>query len=72
MKYTDPDLKDYLRDLISLKATVGEKYLHQKDKKMQDAVLNLFDFMESNKNGLRVNDKDYSLLNNFFIQTLNG
>jgi predicted nucleotidyltransferase len=72
MKYIDDSLKDYLRGLISLKSSVGEKYLQQKDEKMQDVTLNLFDFVERNKNGLGVSDKDYSLLNNFFIQALNG
>lgn len=71
MKYIDDDLKNYLRELIFLKATVGEKYLHPKNDAMHSIVLSLFDFIESNKNGLGVNDKDYSLLNNFFIKALN-
>lgn len=71
VKYINNDSRDYLRDLISLKATVGEKYLYQKDEKMQGVVLNLFDFIESKKNDLGANNKDYSLLNNFFIQSLN-
>jgi predicted nucleotidyltransferase len=72
MRCINDDLRTYLRGLVALKATVGEKYLHPKDEKLQSVVLSLFDFVESNKNDLPVNNKDFSLLNKFFIQTLNG
>lgn len=72
MKYSTGDLNDHLRDLISLKAIVGEKYRHPKSEAMQGYLLQLFSFIESNKNDLEANDADYSLLNNFFIRTLNA
>lgn len=71
MKYIDDESKNYLRQLIALKASVNEKYRYQKDEKMQRIILNLFDFLEVNKNDLTINDQDYTLLNNFFIKVLN-
>ena len=41
MKYIDEDFKVELRKLIALKATVGEKYLHRKDDKLNERILNL-------------------------------
>jgi predicted nucleotidyltransferase len=71
MKYIDDESKEYLSRLILLKATVGEKYLYKKDEAMQSIILNLFDFVDANKNDLGVNNQDYTILNRFFIQTLN-
>lgn len=66
MKYVGANEKNHLRELISLKATVGEKYLHVKDAWMQTFVIDLFPFVEENKEGLGVNNQDYKLLNDFF------
>jgi len=60
-----------LRELIKLKATVNEKYLHQKDRFMQDFVLELFAFIEPYKSKLGVNDNNYALLDQFFLKILN-
>ncbi len=70
MKYISDDLKDELRKLIVLKATVGEKYLHKKDVKLNEWILNLFDKMESSKRSLLVNKADMTLINEFFLKTL--
>lgn len=61
MKYIDDGFKEYLKSLIALKATVGEKYLHRRDEKMQNLILGLFEFIEINKNDLGVNNQDYTL-----------
>ncbi len=71
MKYIDEELRNELIELINLKATVGEKYMHQKTENMQTFVTNLFAFVEGNRNELGVNEQSYTLLNNFFLNTLN-
>ncbi len=72
MKYISESHKQKLRTLIALKATVGEKYYHSKEEGMQNFITDLFQYVEGAKNGLPVNDQDYSLLNNFFLKTING
>jgi predicted nucleotidyltransferase len=72
MEYIDAESRKELRKLIELKAGVGEKYVHPKDQGMQEIIDHLFDFVDSGKNGLNVNDQDYSLLNNFFLKMING
>lgn len=71
MKYIDAESTETLRELIVLKGTVGEKYLHPKDEAMHTIVTSLFASIEASKNNLGVNGKDYTLLNNFFLKTLN-
>lgn len=70
MKYVDEESKDELRRLISLKATVGEKYLHPKSNFMQTLVTSLFAYLDEHKTDLGVNNKDYASLNNFFLKAL--
>jgi uncharacterized protein len=72
MKYIDEGQKDELRKLIQLKATVGEKYVHKKESRLQNWIVGLFEQMESGKTNLGVNKSDYSLLNEFFLKTLYG
>ena len=71
MKYVNEETAALLRDLITLKATVGEKYLHSMTVEMRRLVEELFAFFDPSKNTLAVNDRDYTLLNNFFLKTLN-
>ena len=71
MSLLSEDEKFNLRELIKLKATVNEKYLHQKDRLMQDFVLELFAFIEPFKSQLGVNDNNYALLDKFFLKILN-
>jgi uncharacterized protein len=70
MQYIDDDYKERLRNLIALKATVGEKYLHQKDEKLNEWILYLFEYIEAEKGNLLVNKADMGLLNEFFLKTL--
>lgn len=71
MQYIDNRTGNKIRKLIALKATVGEKYSHQKDESMQLFIMNLFAFVQASKNDLGVNSQDYTLLNKFFLKTLN-
>jgi uncharacterized protein len=68
MQYIDEEYKGRLRELIALKATVGEKYLHKKDEKLNEWVLNLFECIEAEKENLMANKADMRLLNEFFLK----
>ena len=70
MKYVEEEYKERLRTLIALKATVGEKYLHKKDAKLNEWILNLFEYIEAGKEKLAVNNTDMGLLNDFFLKML--
>lgn len=70
MKYIDEEHREKLRKLIELKATVGEKYLHKKDEKMNVWILSLLEYIEVSKDNLIVNKSDMSLLNEFFLKML--
>lgn len=70
MQYVEDEYKDSLRKLIALKATVGEKYLHKKDKKLHEWVMNLLEYAEVSKENLAVNRKDMALLNEFFLKMM--
>jgi len=61
-----------LRDVIKLKATVGEKYLHKQEDDLRNLITDLFELIDPVKHTLGINDKDYTLLNTFFLQTLNA
>jgi uncharacterized protein len=63
--------REDIRKLIALKKTVGEGYSYSMSEGMQEMVMSLFEFVESNKNTLGVNDRDYGMLNEFLIKTLN-
>ncbi len=71
MKYVEEDTKEELRKLIELKATVGEKYLYLATETMQITVESLFQFIDGLKNNLAVNNQHPTLLNNFFLKTVN-
>ena len=70
MKYIDEEHANQLRQLIALKATVGEKYLHQKDEQLNSWIINLFDYAEASKQSLPANKADMTMLNEFFLKTL--
>ena len=61
-----------LDELIALKATVGESYLHEKTPEMEEFVLDMFDTVHAGKNNLEVNNSSYALIDEFFIKTLYG
>ncbi len=70
MQYIDEEHANQLRQLIALKATVGEKYLHQKDEQLNSWIIKLFDYAEASKQNLPANKADMSMLNEFFLKTL--
>ena len=70
MQYTDEGHANQLRKLIALKATVGEKYLHQKDEQLNSWIINLFEYAEASKENLKANKADMTMLNEFFLKKL--
>ncbi len=72
MQYVDDENRNRLQELIVIKASVGEKYLHKKDEKLDNWIKGLVDYVEENKQNLAVNKQDMSLLNDFFLNTLHG
>ncbi len=70
MKYVEEPYKIKLRELITLKATVGEKYLHKKEEKLNAWIEILFEYIEAEKENLAVNNADIGLLNEFFLKML--
>ncbi len=61
-----------LRELIVLKSTVGEKYLHPKTEILHNLAAELISLIEASKDGLGVNDNNYAQLDAFFLKTLYG
>jgi uncharacterized protein len=70
MKYVDEVNKEKLRELIKLKATVGEKYLHKREEELDKWIVDLLATIEKAKDNLKVNTTDMSLLNEFFLKVL--
>ena len=71
MRYIGEQEVSLLKELMSFKATVGESYLHPKSPAMHRLVAELFRFIEASKDNLGVNNQDYTLLNDFFLKTVN-
>ena len=71
MNLTTEANRSILRELIVLKATVSEKYLHPKNAKLHQLAVELFDFIEPSKDGLGINDNSYELMDKFFLKMLN-
>lgn len=67
MKYIDDDLKNNLRELIKLKATVGEKYLHKTDTYLYGWIKTMFEKL-SLANNIKINNESMNSLNEFFIK----
>ncbi len=70
MKYADENVCTKLRALTDLKKSVGEKYLHRKDRKLHDWTDNLFRVLEKSKNELGIKKTSMSLLNDFFLKKM--
>jgi uncharacterized protein len=68
MKYIDEDLKKRFRELIKLKATVGEKYLHKADADLFDWIKTMFEKLTLAKDNIRINNEGMGSLNDFFIK----
>jgi predicted nucleotidyltransferase len=72
MQLTTETNRGILRELIVLKATVGEKYLHTKTDALHNLASKLLDFVEASKDNLGVNDNSYAQMDEFFLKTLYG
>ncbi len=70
MLYVEDDYKSKLRELIALKATVGEKYLHKRDEQLHGWIINLFNYTAVSEQNLLANKADISMLNEFFLKML--
>ncbi|MGC4100432.1 nucleotidyltransferase domain-containing protein [Ferruginibacter sp.] len=70
MHYIDEAYKNRLRDLIALKATVGESYLHKKDDRLHEWIMGLVEYIETEKNDLPASNADMASLNAFFLKML--
>jgi predicted nucleotidyltransferase len=70
MTKIDNDVREKLRTLIELKATVDEKYVYTKDREISQWILNTWERIESSRDNLKSNNADYSLSNDFFIKIL--
>jgi predicted nucleotidyltransferase len=71
MELIDEKRKNDLRTLIKLKATVGEKYLHQRDEDLHTWLAELWSKINGAKNDFDAKTTSYNSLNDFFIKTLN-
>jgi uncharacterized protein len=67
-KYIDEDLKNRLRELIKLKATVGEKYLHKADADLFEWIKTMFEKLALAKDAIKINNIGMDSLNKFFIK----
>jgi uncharacterized protein len=67
-KYIDDDLKNRFRELIKLKATVGEKHLHKADADLFEWIKTMFEKLALAKDNIKVNNEGMGSLNDFFIK----
>jgi uncharacterized protein len=70
MQYATDEQKQKLHELIALKATVGEKYLHAKDDKLNEWITAWLEKAEAGKGKLTANKNDMKGLNAFFLKML--
>lgn len=72
MVLIDDETKLELRKLIELKSTVGEKYLHPTNEYLNNWIIIIWELIEASKDNLKAVNTDFSLLNQFFLKTLNS
>jgi hypothetical protein len=70
MALTSVSNQNILRELIKLKSTVGEKYLHKKNVNIINLVTELFDFVDTYKDKLKANDSRNESLDKFFLKMI--
>ena len=63
--------KNSINELINLKKTVGEKYLHPKDVELNERILAMLELVEKSKDNLKVKSVDMTGLNKFFLKMVN-
>ncbi len=71
MKLIDDKRRDEIRTLIKLKAGVDEKYLHERDERLNQWIMELFEILDSCKGNLGVSRADNTALNEFFLKMVN-
>lgn len=72
MTKIDVARQDEIRQLVQLKATVGEKYLHPAEQSLNRWINELFISLDQAKGNLKVCREDNKALNNFFLKMLNA
>lgn len=70
MGYISEDECDLINDLIKIKSTVNEKYMHPTEERLVKIVLDLFEYIEPFKNVLPAADFKSESLENFFLKTI--
>lgn len=70
MKYSPTDVNTEIRELIKLKSTVEEKYLHEKNSQLNDWIAGLFSMLDGKKHDLSVNQSNMRALNDFFLKKM--
>lgn len=68
MKYTTNEQRSKLLEMIKIKSTVGEKYLHPVDTLLDKWISEWFEKAEVTKNNLAANKKNITELNDFFLK----
>jgi fructose-1,6-bisphosphatase len=71
MKGMGEDWRREIDKLIELKKTVGEKYLHSKDKELNEKIFYILELLEKSKDNLGVNTTNMDPLNEFFLKMIN-
>jgi len=72
MVFIEVERREELRNLIALKSTVGEKYLHSRDESLHEWILTLWKYIEALKDKPATNGNNYNMLDEFFLKTLYG
>lgn len=70
MRYAGDEQRSKLNELIALKATVGEKYLHPKEAIVETWITGWFENAAFSKDNLTANKNDIGELNDFFLKEL--
>jgi uncharacterized protein len=72
MQYASNEQQKKINELIALKATVGEKYLHGKDLMLNKWITSWFENAEANKGKLIARKNDLKELNAFFLKMMDA
>lgn len=71
MELIEADRKQQLNELITLKLSVDEKFLYTVEKNLHAWLMKLWETIDASKQNLKGNSNSYTLLNDFFINTIN-
>jgi uncharacterized protein len=70
MQYVTEQQQRHLNELIAIKATVGEKYLHAKDEQLNEWISSWMAIADAGKDRLKANGERMTNLNHFFLKML--